>query len=347
MEFPVNKVLLVIDWFASGIPEHGLSPIPSLLSDTLKASKLVKSLETFYFDVTSREIGLEMMGEKLLSLCASTRPDLVIFYPLGWQELDPPRSIMYVITNTLDIKVYMMRGDSIGPAGDAFNKSWFPFVSYIGFWDVTVDHLGYSENPKAIQGFTPPNTNYYYDRRLERDIDVSFVGAIGDDKPHRAEYIAFLQNNGINILTTGGYGDKATPPNEYSAIISRSRIGLNFGLHYEGYSQLKGRAIDTMACKTLLIEDEGIETSAFFEEGRDFIMVRSKEEMLEKVRYYLDHDEERQRIAESGYKKTREFYNAGNVWGYQFSKMGFKIPGRLARDRHYQELYQKLDSLKR
>jgi len=96
------------------------------------------------------------------------------------------------------------------------------------------------------------------------------------------------------------------------------------------------------ACRTMLIEDEGIEAKEFFEEGKDFVMCHSKEEMLEKVKYYLAHDKERESIAESGYRKVTKLYNSRNVWAYMLNKIGFSVTG----DKHWGELYSKLESLR-
>lgn len=344
MKVSVNKVLVIADNYASGVRHRGLSSTHCTITGTLGSTGLVGSIDTFYSDEMSRELGLTIMGDVLLSLCAASHYDLVILWPVGDLGMNPLRSTMGMITDVLGIKVYMLRGDAIGPKEDVFSRSWFPFVSFMGFWDATVAHLGYSQNPKAIQSFTSPNPRYFYDRKLEQDIDVSMPGSIA--KPNRVEYIEFLREHGVNVFTkkTDPYDPNVytLSDEEYATIISRSKISLNF-CQWQQYSKRKGRVFEAMACKSLLIEDEGIETKEFFDEGKDFIMVHSKEEMLEKVKYYLEHEKEREEIVESGYRKVTELYNARNEWGHALNKMDFDIPQSLAQDRHYQELYQKLE----
>lgn len=337
------KSLFLLEKYQSGNPNFGLSPNHSLIAENLIGSNLSDGA-TFYYDELALQIGQTATGEALLQACAQIKPDLIIFRALGWPNLDPPRGLVQTIEKSFGIKVYMIRGDSVGPAGDAFNQSWFPFVSFIGFIDATLAHLGYDQHPKAIQGLSSFNPRYHYDRKLKKDIDVSFLGSI--DRHQRSEYTEFLRDNKINIVTSGGQREaNGLTLDEYSTIISRSKISLNFCRGNEGYSQLKGRVFEIMACKTFLLEDDGIETSEFFEEGKDFVMYKTKEELLEKVKFYLKHDEERERIAESGYRKVWELYGTRNVWGYIFNKMGFVIPQRLAEDKRYQQLYQKMESL--
>ena len=109
---------------------------------------------------------------------------------------------------------------------------------------------------------------------------------------------------------------------------------------------MKGRVTETMACNAFLLEDEGTETNQFFDEGIDFVMAHSKEDMLNKIKYYLEHDEEREQIAASGYRKMIELYNARNAWGYIFEEMGFPMEEHL-KDESYKWFCRKMTELKR
>ena len=45
-----------------------------------------------------------------------------------------------------------------------------------------------------------------------------------------------------------------------------------------------------------------------FEPGVDFVYYDSYDDLLEKVEYYLEHDEERQQIARNGYEKVKKYH---------------------------------------
>ena len=50
------------------------------------------------------------------------------------------------------------------------------------------------------------------------------------------------------------------------------------------------------------------EIPELFEEGKEIVTFKSPEEMLDKIAYYLSHEEERIRIGYNGYKKVKNCY---------------------------------------
>lgn len=327
-------------------PEWGLS-VFNAVPQTLEQTGLAKEITIFYLDELAQQVGHSVLNELLLKFCAGNKPALAIFIPTDWPDLDPSRVIMNIISNKLQIKVYLARGDPGGLAGHQISQSWFPFINFMGFIDTTVSSLGYTQNPKAIQAFSHRNKKDFCDKKLERDIDVSFVGSIGNWQ-HRAEYIQFLWEHGVSVVTGGGLEyDTRLSIDEYSDLINRSKISLNFCLHRtEAFSQIKGRVFEILLCKSCLFEDAGTETAKFLEVNKDFVMYHTKKELLEKVLYYLKHDEEREKIAESGYSKATTLYTAKNLWGYTLEKMGFALPGDFAQSKNYQTLYKKMDLIR-
>lgn len=50
------------------------------------------------------------------------------------------------------------------------------------------------------------------------------------------------------------------------------------------------------------------ETADIFEEDKEIVMFKTPEELVEKVDYYLNHDDERREIARRGQQKVLECY---------------------------------------
>ena len=341
-----NKVLFVMARYDRCKPEWGPSTF-TIYPQALSETGLVEGVSGFYLDEMFSQSGPTGTNEMLLQWCAADSPDLVIFIPTGWANIDPSRIIVDEVVNKLGIKVAMIRGDPAGEYGHQFNRSWFPFLSYMIFVDISVSFLGYSKNQKAIQGFICANNKDFYDRNMARDLDVSFAGSVGNWLK-RADHLEFLRANGVEVFTGGGLEyDTKLSVEDYSKVINRSKISLSFCRHRtEGFPMLKGRVFDIMCCNTFLLEDDGTETRKFFDLGKDFVMYDTKEEMLEKVQYYLKHDRVRQKIAESGHRNVAEMYNARNLWAHILERAGFDIPTEVAKDEKYLELSRKLEMIR-
>lgn len=342
----MNKILFVMEKYCDGDPRCGATNSESMLVGAIQSTGLVKQTAQFYYDVVCHKVGQHRMSELLLEKCVEYRPDLVIFTPM-FGSLDPLGGAIYQIANVLGIKVYTQTFDFF-----PFRIDWcLPLANYVGIIDMLSIPSKYWGNPKIIQGYASVNPREFYNKGLKRDIDISFVGSVdsvdseGRRWPLRYEYIDFLKKNGIDVVTCGGQRSDRISTEDYINILNRSKISLNFCRRADGVSQLKARVFEAMACKSFVLEDEGLETQHFFDIGTDLMSFHSKAELLEKVLYYLDHSKEREEIAQSGYEKVTNLYNATNMWAYIFGKMGFEQPGALGTDENYLLHHVKMESL--
>ena len=69
------------------------------------------------------------------------------------------------------------------------------------------------------------------------------------------------------------------------------------------------RVLEIMACQGFVLVNYQEDLATEFEDGKELVMYRSLEEMVEKVRYYLEHEDERKTIARAGYEKVLREYN--------------------------------------
>ncbi len=94
------------------------------------------------------------------------------------------------------------------------------------------------------------------------------------------------------------YGD------EPFKVWAQAKIGLNIMRgHKAGMTE---RIANIMLCKTCCLSDETVYLKEHFTDGEDIVFFRRTElnELPKKIKYLLEHDEERERIAEMGYKKA-------------------------------------------
>ena len=140
-----------------------------------------------------------------------------------------------------------------------------------------------------------------YDMGLERDIEVLFLGALYI--PRRRRLFRKLRRSGINLITKGSWHDPDLWGENRTRLLSRTKIFLNLQ-RYPG--ELSGmRLIMGMANRALVIS-EPIYKPGDFIPGKHYVSARS-DEMPEIINYYLNHDDERERIATEGHNfVTRE-----------------------------------------
>jgi len=89
------------------------------------------------------------------------------------------------------------------------------------------------------------------------------------------------------------YGD------QYAWALSGAKINIGF-LRKICPDQHTTRTFEIPACGSLLLADRSGEHSEFFVEGEEADFFSSADEMVDKVKYYLNHESERARIALNG-----------------------------------------------
>ncbi len=86
-------------------------------------------------------------------------------------------------------------------------------------------------------------------------------------------------------------------------VFRRSKVNLNITLR-SIVSGVSLRVLDVLAAGGFLITTYQKEIDEYFENGKELVMARTPEEMIELTAYYLEHEDERKEIAENGQKKV-------------------------------------------
>ncbi|WP_270854196.1 CgeB family protein [Roseburia hominis] len=92
---------------------------------------------------------------------------------------------------------------------------------------------------------------------------------------------------------------------EMPKVFRMSKINLNFTIP-NIKSGIPLRIWDVLGCGGFLLTNYQAEIPYYFKEGEDLVCFDGLEDLCEKVGYYLEHEEERKRIAWNGYCKVRE-----------------------------------------
>lgn len=92
---------------------------------------------------------------------------------------------------------------------------------------------------------------------------------------------------------------------EMPLVFQNSKINLNITLR-SIRSGIPLRAMDIMGAGGFLLTNYQSDFDRHFTDGEDFISYTSREDLYNKIQYYLEHDDERKDIAKNGCKRVRE-----------------------------------------
>ncbi len=162
-----------------------------------------------------------------------------------------------------------------------------------------INALGLEPNPDGVETVEYLYGNYVINRKITAIERCEIVKKIGS-------------RFGINLYTRdGGFRAKGVSNrgrvdyyDEMPYVFKTSDINLNITLR----SIQRGiplRAMDIMGCGGFLLTNYQEDFLRFFEPGKDFIYYESQQDLMDKLEYYLVHDDERRQIAERGHEKIK------------------------------------------
>lgn len=325
------KIVLVTMKYDYGDKNRGLA----LDIIYFKEPLLYMGHKVIFFDYMTihKEKGKLNMNQDLLNLVKTEEPDFVLVVPFTDQFIPEVMDQIKKITKSI---VYFF--DDVWRI--EYTKFWAPHFTYA----TTSDLLGI----KKWRGFglnnfiySPfgVNHNYYVKQKKSlNEYDVSFVGGY---HPTRAWVINKLKKAGINVHTFGyGWPNGRIEFNEIVNIFNKSKINLNLS-NNDNYSltylfsndnlldllkkikrlifsyflndrktreMVKARHFEINACGGFQLSYyvEGLEKH--YQIGNEIAIYNSVEDMIEKINYYLMHEEERKKIAKQGYLRTLRYH---------------------------------------
>lgn len=321
------KILIVSMYYDYGEKGRGISGDYYYFIQPLKEL----GINVLYFDYMSiyKKLGREEMNKNLLKKIVTEKPNLVIFVPFTDQFL--PSVIDEINNYTITIGYFFD-----DPWRIEYCSFWAKHFTYV----TTSDINGIKKwRDRGYENFIYSpfgcNQNLFIKKNLPKIYDVTFIGSY---HPYRAWLIKKLQQFGIDVKVWGyGWRNGRVTFEQMVDIFNQTRINLNlsnndsFDFRYIFYfkrplvetlrvlkktyqnfllndqkikEMIKARHFEINACGgfQLSFYVEGLEK--FYEINKEIVIYESLEDMIEKIKYYLKHQDEREEIAYLGYKRT-------------------------------------------
>jgi hypothetical protein len=173
------------------------------------------------------------------------------------------------------------------------------------------------EWPQSWQRSDQPHDMFWALRALK--------GSVEGDR--RIDYPLYLAANGVKMDYHGMNGKPLLYDARYYEAINDAKMGLNIsqiwtrGIYDKAsdadlYLYSSDRIAHYMGSGLLVFTTRDNRLEELFPEDREMIYFDSKEELLDKVRYYLANDDARKAVAKAGWEKAHTYYNERLVARY-------------------------------
>lgn len=233
-----------------------------------------------------------------------------------------------------------LRGDGAGRVKDK--------ISFIGSLHSNNLYRKFATLPDSIRGFMDgvltAQTKLYgyslYDELFDEsfwDIMQKVMNANGAMSVEKLKYmvknyffdlqVTKLERTSLLQMLSKRFGDDfvyhAQSEETVQDVVNSARVpfGTGLALHYHHtpvnvnitnrarHTGVPQKAWDVLACGGFLLSNYQQDFDGLLVPGEDFVMFGSAGEMLELAEYYLQHEEERERIAKNGFMKVQELHS--------------------------------------
>jgi spore maturation protein CgeB len=223
---------------------------------------------------------------------------------------------------------------------DRFSRRYAPALD----WSVTTDRdslpkyeaIGY-ENVILSQWAC---NRYAYERTADRlEYDVTFIGQSYGERPATVER---LRADGIDVRCWGfGWPEGRIEQDEMVRVFGASRINLNLssafspggrlpwrvlrritGKKEERKSQIKGRTFEVPGSGGFLLTDRVAYLEDYLSPGEEIGIFESADDLVAQVRWWLEHEDERSKAAEAGYRRVRAEHTYDHRFAEIFDRIG-------------------------
>jgi len=313
-----TKVLYVGMKYDYGDKARGLSFEHRNFYHSLNSYSKKQNWDFVHYDFMERglEVGLDLMTQELFELAKKERPTF-LFAVLFDFHRDPRHEVFKHISSLGTITIHWFCDDHW-----RFEKYSSVVAPHFDFVCTTAnsalpkyEKLGISN--KVIKTQWACNHELYVPYDIEKDLEISFVG-----QPHgnRVEVLSTLIKSGLKLEVFGfGWENRPRIPfHQMVRLFSRSKINLNLSNSSTMIGQqIKGRNFEIPGTRSFLLTSNAENLSEYYEDEKEIVISDTAEELAGKANYYLKNENERNKIAQNGYKRTL----AEHTWHHRLDEI--------------------------
>lgn len=295
---------------------------------------------TFWVDEVIRERGRSESGPALLKVILEEKPEVVIVY--GCEYDLNVKCLQEIKEKSSAVTIYFCGDDSWSL--DSVSRYYAPYFSWTVTWCSGAVEKYHALGIKNIIGSQVwVDTELYQPVSKDKKIDVSFVGTINQGRVKVVESLRkaginiLVRGNGwpegsvsqeemLRIISESKISLSLNSPAFHfgfkpvlrlffrRAFMGEKGISFKFDGHHflrnlrawlqKRARQIKGRTFEIPACNTLAITQTADNLEDYYEPDKEILIYRDVPDLIEKIRYFLAHPEEREVIAERGYRRT-------------------------------------------
>jgi len=354
------NILYVGDKYDYMSPEQGMSYGYYIFYHSLVAMNGGRNHVVYFAaDAMIQKEGKKQANTKLLEAVEKEKPQLVFFAVSGEiGDIFEKETVRQVSSKKGVTTVAWMSDDQW--AFETISKHWAPYFTWVITTNdkspEKYKKIGYTN---VIKSQWACNHWLYKKLSLPKIYDVSFVGR---PHGNRKDMIAKIQGQGIQVQCWGpGWQNGGVSQEQRIAIFSQSKICLNFtknaGVLWKELlslfvrrrmhdrkilvnpparimgniktlpavmwnNQIKSRNFEIPGCGSFCLTEYANDMESYYELGKEIECFSNAKEAAEKIRYYLEHEQEREAVAKAGYERTLKDHTYEKRFNELFTTIG-------------------------
>lgn len=288
-------------------PDRGLSYEYYNLEHGMRecAAEGLFDLGVFYIDAERIKLGDDKAGLKLINIINEFEPTILFHtsFDDNW-DIDP-NTLLW--TQKKGIKNVLWNCDTSWRFNDFILPRKDRYTHFITTHNNTIQWFK-DNNMRVIKSQWGGSSLYKKWDKNEYQYDVSFVGQRHGIRP---QMIDALNQAGIKVHLFGNYWQGHPDDHGFITfekmieVFNISKINLNFSNPFQMNTmpQIKGRHFEIPQCGGFQLTTSASDIESYFIPNREIIIVNNVLDLVNKIKYNLENNEEREVVALAGYNR--------------------------------------------